>query len=187
MPEGVHVHDAPPTMAAALDPTRGLSVVGGVINLPGSLTLEHFLEHVLGEPTFPKDSRLAPGGAALLVAVAGIFCARLLYLTRARHVRGGASSAARPLSSARLGTSSTSTRSTAGVIVLPGKRFAVFCRRRHRYASVIDGFVNGVGRVVAGWPRRCADSRRDTSATTRSRSFSASSSSSRCCSCEWGP
>ena len=43
IPEGAHPHDAPLTMAAALVPLAVLSLPGGAINLPGALTLEHFL------------------------------------------------------------------------------------------------------------------------------------------------
>ncbi|HYN36743.1 MAG TPA: NADH-quinone oxidoreductase subunit L, partial [Actinomycetota bacterium] len=88
VPDGVHVHDAPPAMATALVPLAVLSVVGGIINLPGGLTLEHFLEHPLGETTVPEG--LTPwllAGVALLVGIVGIVYARLMYLSTTGHIR----------------------------------------------------------------------------------------------------
>jgi NADH-quinone oxidoreductase subunit L len=52
-PAGAHAHDAPATMATALVPLAALSVVGGIVNLPGLLTLEHWLEPVVGHSEVP--------------------------------------------------------------------------------------------------------------------------------------
>jgi NADH-quinone oxidoreductase subunit L len=150
VPEGVHVHDAPPTMAAALIPLAVLSVVGGVLNLPGSLKLEHFLEPVVGASHVPEG--ITPwllAGAALLVALGGIAFARALYLDRAGNLRR------RRLESS-FGWFINLARDKFHVdefygraIVLPGKRFAAWCSdfvdRR-----IFDGAINGAGSLVAG-------------------------------------
>ncbi|MDQ3877305.1 MAG: NADH-quinone oxidoreductase subunit L, partial [Actinomycetota bacterium] len=76
VPDGAHPHDAPLTMKAALVPLGVLSVVAGVINMPHFLTLEHFLEPVVGSSAVPHG--LTPWlltAAALIVAVGGIVTA----------------------------------------------------------------------------------------------------------------
>jgi NADH-quinone oxidoreductase subunit L len=150
VPHGIHVHDAPPTMAAALLPLGVLSVVGGVINLPGLLTLEHFLVPVVGESHVP--SGLTPwvlAGGALLVAAAGIAFAYSLYRTRAGGVR-------RRVVKRRYWWLIKPARDKFYVddlygrfIVLPGKRFAQFCASVLD-RNVVDAVVNGTGRLVAG-------------------------------------
>lgn len=158
VPEGVHVHDAPLPMAIALVPLGVLSVVGGLINLPGRLTLEHFLEHPLGEVAVPGG--LTPwllAGAALLVAVTGIVYARMMYLSTTGNIR-------RRRLLARVGPLVTAARNGFYVdemygrfIVLPGKRFAIYCAEVID-PKVFDGLVTGIGRMVA----RTAESLRRT-------------------------
>jgi NADH-quinone oxidoreductase subunit L len=150
VPHGVHVHDAPPTMAAALIPLGALSVVAGVINLPGWLTLEHFLEPVVGESHVPAG--LTPwllAGGALLVAAAGIGFAYSLYMTRAGSLR-------RRIAKRRYWWLIRPARDKfyvdrayGAAIVLPGKRFAQFCASILD-RNVVDAVVNGTGRFVAG-------------------------------------
>ena len=87
-PEGAHPHDAPPSMAVALVVLALLSVVGGALNLPGLLTLEHFLEPVVGASHVPEG--IVPwvlAGGALVVAAGGILAARAVYLSRAGNLR----------------------------------------------------------------------------------------------------
>lgn len=87
-PDGAHPHDAPISMAAALVPLALLSVAGGALNLPGLLTLEHWLEPVVGESHVPEG--IMPwllAGGALLVAAAGILAARGIYLSRTGKLR----------------------------------------------------------------------------------------------------
>ncbi|MDQ4094874.1 MAG: NADH-quinone oxidoreductase subunit L [Actinomycetota bacterium] len=150
MPERVHhAHDAPPTMAAALIPLAVLSVVGGVINLPGALTLEHFLHHVLGEAAVPEGpTAWLLAGLALMVALAGIVMARGLYMTRTSHIR-------RRRTLARLGPLVPAARNKFYVdqiygrgIVLPGKRFAAYLADVFD-PKVVDGVVNGTGGLIA--------------------------------------
>jgi NADH-quinone oxidoreductase subunit L len=150
VPHGVHVHDAPPSMAAALVPLGMLSVVGGAINLPGLLTLEHFLEPVVGESHVP--SGITPwllAGGALLVAAAGIGFAHSLYRTRSGSVR-------RRVAKRRYWWLIRPARDKfyvdqayGALIVLPGKRFAQYCASIFD-RRVVDGIVNGTGRVIAG-------------------------------------
>ena len=145
----VHVHDAPPSMAAALIPLGVLSLVGGAINLPNALTLEHFLEPVVGESHVPGG--LTPwilAGIALLVAALGILVARGFYLTRAGSLRRRKTYARlRPLVDAAADKFYVD-RIYGYTIVLPGKRLAayltdVFDRR------FVDGLLTGIGRFVA--------------------------------------
>jgi NADH-quinone oxidoreductase subunit L len=150
VPEGAHAHDAPPTMAAALIPLGVLSIVGGVLNLPGALTLEHFLEPVVGESTAPAGATAwLIVGSGLMVSIVGILFARGLYMSRAGSLR-------RRLWVRRLGplvplaTHKFYVDEFYGrAIVLPGKRFANYCAYVID-AKVIDGILTGAGRVIAG-------------------------------------
>jgi NADH-quinone oxidoreductase subunit L len=150
VPHGVHVHDAPPTMAAALIPLAGLSVLGGLVNLPGLVTLEHFLDPVAGESRVPHGfTPWLLAGAALLVAAGGIAVAYSFYRSRAGSLR-------RRIVKRRYWWLIRPARDKfyvdqayGALFVLPGKRFATFC------ASVVDrrlvdGIVTGTGRAVAG-------------------------------------
>ncbi|MEA2432836.1 MAG: NADH-quinone oxidoreductase subunit [Actinomycetota bacterium] len=149
VPEGVHVHDVPPSMAAALIPLGVLSVVGGAINLPSILTLEHFLEPVVGESRVPEG--LTPwllAGAALLVAASGVLIARVLYLSRAGSLR-------RRKLEARLAWLVEPARNKfyvdriyGATIVLPGKRLATWFADRFD-PNVVDGLLVGSGKFVA--------------------------------------
>lgn len=150
VPKGIHAHESPPSMAGVLIPLGVLSAVGGVINLPGLLTLEHFLEPVVGEAE--AASGLTPwvlGAIALLAGVGGIAFARTLYL-----MPGGATR--RSALYERFKTPVDVARNKFYVdeiygrgIVLPGKAFAGFCAGVID-ARVFDGAVNGSGRLVAG-------------------------------------
>jgi NADH-quinone oxidoreductase subunit L len=148
-PEGVHVHDAPPAMAAALLPLGVLSVIGGVINLPGALTLEHFLEPVVGESRVPTG--LTPwllAGIALLVAAGGIVVARSLYLTRAGSTRRRTLEARVPGLVGVVRNKFYVDEIYGRGIVLPGKGVATYLTDVFdvRY---VDGLLTGSGRLVA--------------------------------------
>ena len=142
-PEGTHAHDAPALMAAALIPLGVLSVIGGVINLPGLVTLEHFLEPALGESEVPTGvlTFLLPG-LALVAGAAGLFIGRRLYMgegaeaRRARLVAAGG-----PLVEAARNKFYVD-RIYAATIVAPGRALASFC------ADVLDG--RGIEGVVNG-------------------------------------
>ena len=149
-PEGAHVHDAPPTMAAALIPLAALSVVGGALNLPGVLTLERFLEPVAGHSEVPGG--LTPwllGGVALVAGLVGITAAWVLY-------RAAGAERRRTAVVALLGPLVVAARSRFYVdefygraLVLPGKAFANLCAYAID-ARLVDGLVNGTGRLIAG-------------------------------------
>jgi NADH-quinone oxidoreductase subunit L len=55
-----------------------LSAFGGVLNLPGVATLEHWLEHTI-TAVHPAEFNLGLAAAALLLAVAGLLLAYLVY------------------------------------------------------------------------------------------------------------
>jgi NADH-quinone oxidoreductase subunit L len=148
-PERIHIHDAARAMAAALVPLAALSIVGGVINLPVLLTLEHFLEPVVGESEVPPG--LTPwvlAGAALLVAIGGILAARRLYLAGdGERLRRDLQDRALPLVTAARNKFYVD-RIYGAVLVLPAKRLAAFSAdffdRR-----IVDGVVNGTASLVA--------------------------------------
>jgi NADH-quinone oxidoreductase subunit L len=149
VPEGVHVHDAPPSMAAALIPLGVLSVVGGVINLPGLLTLEHFLEPVVGESHVPEG--LTPwilGAIALSAGAAGILLARGLYTSRAGSLRRRKLVSKAPALVAAARDKFYVDKIYGYTIVLPGKALSNYLAYVFdpRY---IDGIVNGTGKLIA--------------------------------------
>ncbi len=149
VPEGVHVHDVPPTMAAALIPLGVLSLIGGVINLPGLLTLEHFLEPVVGGSHVPDG--LTPwilDAIALVVAVAGILLARSMYMTRAGSLRRRKAHAKAPGFVRAARNKFYVDRIYGYGIVLPGKALSNYLAYVFdpRY---VDGLLTGTGRVIA--------------------------------------
>jgi NADH-quinone oxidoreductase subunit L len=154
VPEGVHVHDAPRTMATALVPLGVLSVVGGFFNLPGLLTLEHFLEPVLGEPEVPHGLMAwVLAGEALVVAVLGILGARALYLQRAGAERRERLIARAPWFVDAARNKFYVDEIYGRTLVMPGKAFARFCADIFD-SRIIDGLVNGVAWVVGSTSRR---------------------------------
>lgn len=149
VPEGVHVHDAPPAMAAALIPLAVLSLIGGVMNLPGLLTLEHFLEPVVGESQVPEG--LTPwvlGGLALVAGVAGILLARGLYVGRSANLRRRKAVSRAPGFASAARNKFYVDQIYGRGIVLPGKAFSGYLAGVFdpRY---VDGVVNGTGRLIA--------------------------------------
>jgi NADH-quinone oxidoreductase subunit L len=149
VPEGVHPpHDAPAPMAAALVPLASLAVVGGVINLPRALTLERFLEPVVGHSAVPGGiTEWLLIGLALVFAAGGIIVAGAMYLSRAGNLR-------RRRAYALAGPLITAARNKFWVdeiygraIVLPGKSFARWLTDSFD-VRVIDGAINGFGSFV---------------------------------------
>jgi NADH-quinone oxidoreductase subunit L len=149
VPVDAHPHDAPPLMAAALVPLGVLSLVGGIVNLPGTVTLESFLEPVLGHAEVPHGfTPWVLAGLALSVAVVGIALARALYLSRSGGLR-------RRTLERRFGPLIVAARNKFYVdefygagVVRPAKELAVFLAERID-VGVIDGAVNGAGSLVA--------------------------------------
>lgn len=149
VPAGIHAHDAPPTMAAALIPLGLLSLVGGALNLPGMLTLEHFLEPVVGESHVPVGvTPWVLAAIALFVATAGILIARSFYLSRSGSLRRRKLEGRVPALVQAAREKFYVDELYGRTFVLPGKRLATFMTDvfDKRY---VDGFVNGIGRFVA--------------------------------------
>ncbi|MQA99447.1 MAG: NADH-quinone oxidoreductase subunit L [Actinobacteria bacterium] len=149
VPEGVHVHDAPVTMATALVPLGVLSVVGGVLNLPGVLTLEHFLEPAVGESHVPEG--LIPwvlAGLALFVAALGIGLGWRLYARRDGEARRRAWQRRVPWLVTGARNKFYVDEYYGGLVVGPAKRTATFFADVFD-TRVIDGVANGAGWVVA--------------------------------------
>jgi NADH-quinone oxidoreductase subunit L len=149
VPEGVHVHDVPPSMAAALIPLGVLSLIGGAINLPGLLTLEHFLEPVVGESHVPEGfTPWVLGGIALLAGVLGILLARALYVGRTANLRRRKALSRAPGFVAAARNKFYVDQLYGYGIVLPGKAFSGYLANTFdpRY---VDGVVNGTGRLIA--------------------------------------
>jgi NADH-quinone oxidoreductase subunit L len=147
--EGAHPHDAPPSMALALVALAVLSVAGGAINLPGLLTLEHFLEPVVGASHVPEGlTAYLLAGLALLGAGVGIATARVLYLSRAGTlIRRKIETRFAPLVGAARNKFYVD-EIYDRTVVWPGKGIALISAdvvdRR-----MIDGVVNGTGGAVA--------------------------------------
>ena len=150
-PEGSHPHEAPGTMAVPLMVLAGLSVVGGAINLPGVLTLEHFLEPAVGGFEVPGGiAAWLLATLALGTAFGGIALARYVYLTPQ-----GADLRRRLRPGSWLDRVITAGRNRfyvdevyGDLVVSPGKDLALFAAFRID-AKVIDGVVNGTGTVMA--------------------------------------
>ena len=149
-PEGTHPHESPWTMWVPLVLLAVGSVGAGISNLPGVLTLEHFLEPVLGESAVPEGlTEYVLAGIALLVAVAGIMVARFFYLTP-----GGIDLRSRLREGSWLDRFLVASRNKfwvdevyGGAIVRPGlglSNFSAFTVDKR----VIDGAVNGTGSVL---------------------------------------
>ncbi|MEA2460421.1 MAG: NADH-quinone oxidoreductase subunit [Actinomycetota bacterium] len=152
VPEGVHAHESPWTMTVPLVALAVGAVGAGVINLPGSLWLEHFLEPALGETAVPEG--LVPwilGGAALLVAFAGIALARFFYLTeRGTDLRGRLRRGSWLDRFIEVARNKFYVDELYGrAFVLPGKDLANFAAYSID-ARVIDGVVNGSGWFIGG-------------------------------------
>jgi NADH-quinone oxidoreductase subunit L len=149
-PEATHPHDAPPTMAAALVPLALLSVVGGVVNLPGLVTLEHFLEPVVGHSEVPAG--LLPwllAGIALLGSLLGIALAWALYPSPQGEARRRALYARAALLVDAARNKFYVDEIYGRAVVLPGKALSDLAAYTVD-ARIIDGLVNGTGRLIAG-------------------------------------
>jgi NADH-quinone oxidoreductase subunit L len=76
-----HAQESPAVMTIPLAVLAFLSVVGGALNLPGILTLEHWLEHTI-EAVQPAAFSVGVAGTALLLAAGGLALAWALYTRR---------------------------------------------------------------------------------------------------------
>jgi NADH-quinone oxidoreductase subunit L len=154
VPEGVavhdgRVHDAPVTMAIALVPLAALSVIGGALNLPGSLTLEHFLEPVVGRSEVPGG--LTPwllASTALIAGLLGIGLAYMLYMRSDGRARRRSLYARLRVPIMAAANKFYVDELYGRAIVLPGKALANFSAYTLD-ARGIDGVVTGTGGLIA--------------------------------------
>ncbi len=148
VPEGLHAHDAPPTMAAALIPLGVLSVFGGVINLPGVLTFEHFMAPALGEPAAVHGTTAwVLAAVALSVAALGIWIAWSLYVRPGGlPVRDRIENRIGPLVAAARGKFYVD-HAYETLILIPGRDLALFSADVID-TKVIDGTVTGSARLI---------------------------------------
>jgi NADH-quinone oxidoreductase subunit L len=137
-------HESPWIMLVPLVVLAFLSVVGGLLNLPGVLTLEHWLEPVLGEGLHELDVagwlQVALATAAAVGAVLGILAAREVYL---RHRVPAERVEPEVLQHAWYVDQGLSA-AVDGPVEATAEGAATFDRRG------IDGLVNGIGSVVRG-------------------------------------
>jgi NADH-quinone oxidoreductase subunit L len=154
VPEGVavhdgRVHDAPATMAAALIPLALLSIVGGVLNLPVSLKLEHFLEPVVGRSEVPGG--LTPwilASTALVAGIVGIALAYALYVRSGGRARRASLYPRLKVPIMAVANKFYVDELYGRAIVLPGKALANFSANTLD-ARGIDGIVTGTGGMIA--------------------------------------
>ncbi|MGD2042948.1 MAG: NADH-quinone oxidoreductase subunit L [Acidimicrobiia bacterium] len=148
--DGVDPHESPRVMTVPLIILAGLSVVGGLINTPLRLTLEHFLEPAFEMVTLQHP----PEGVGMFVLLAGLSVlaglagAAAAYMTYRQPQDGwlGFEHGFEPL----WGTWEQAYRVDdiyGKVIVAPGKKAAEVAAFNIDL-PVIDGAVNGVARLV---------------------------------------
>ena len=156
--EGVEPHESPRVMTVPLVILAGLSVVGGLINTPLRLTLEHFLDPAfelvtLQHPPEGLGMFVLLAGLSVVAGLAGAAAAFVTYRqphTAWRDFEEGLE----PL----WGTWEEAYRVDdiyGRAIVSPGRRAAEVAAFNVDL-PVIDGAVNGVGRLVRGlgdWAR----------------------------------
>ena len=100
-----HAHESPAVMTRPLWVLGILAVVGGALNLPVLLTMEHYLEAAVGKPAFHPSipMELVLLAVSAVVALAGIGLAYGRYLkgsdTAAGRLSAGVTGLVRPLES----------------------------------------------------------------------------------------
>jgi NADH-quinone oxidoreductase subunit L len=140
-------HESPPTMLLPLVVLAGLSIVGGVLQLPFSDDV-HFLEKWLhpivhvGEAdvhdSWAYDNKYVLMVVAAVLAIVGIAIAFLVYQRRKL----------RAIEPAVLANGWYYDRAVSGFMGGPGRR--AFDALNWFDRTVIDGLVNGAGRLVRG-------------------------------------
>jgi NADH-quinone oxidoreductase subunit L len=81
-PASEHAKESPPIMTVPLMVLAGLSVVGGMFNLPGLLTLEKWLEHTLQSTIQAGSFNILVAGISTVLALLAIFLGWWLYNPR---------------------------------------------------------------------------------------------------------
>ena len=147
--EGVHPHESPLSMTVPLMVLAGLSVVGGLINTPFRLGLEHFLE-----PAFEGVKLThAPEGALLwilaavsvLAGIIGISIAAALYLGPEDRRERLLAKVRRPWFA--MENAYWVDQMYGRMIVLPGKKASNWAAFSFD-TKLVDGIANGVGVLV---------------------------------------
>jgi NADH-quinone oxidoreductase subunit L len=149
-----HIHESPRVMTAALGILAVLTVVAGIaVGIPSAhgTAFARFLS-----PVFPlaeeaghgRLSALALLILSVIVAVAGVLLAWLVY--QGRPVNAEAIGRPRNWLHALLLNKYYVDELYAVLFVRPLVRVAGFCARALDL-GVVDGIVNGVGRLVVGW------------------------------------
>jgi NADH-quinone oxidoreductase subunit L len=149
-PEGEHPHEGPWTMTVPLVVLAVFSVGAGLLNLPGNLAFEHFLEPALGHFEVPHGlTAFLLAGLALAVGFIGIGTAHSVYLTP-----GGERLRSRIRPDGFVGRAVGLARNKFWVdevygdlVVMPGKHLAYFSAYTID-AKGFDGIVNGSGKFV---------------------------------------
>jgi NADH-quinone oxidoreductase subunit L len=136
-------HESPRLMTIPLVVLAVLAAVGGLLNLPGVFTLEHFLEPVFEDRlhvlSIDVGMQVVLGLIAVIGAAVGILVARSIYL---RHTQP-----AERFEPELLRRAWRFDEALAAFFGGPGRAFASFTSRILD-GRVIDGAVNGVATLV---------------------------------------
>jgi NADH-quinone oxidoreductase subunit L len=148
--DDAHPHESPRVMTVPLVILAVLSVVGGLINTPLRLTLEHFLEPAfevvtLQHPPEGMGMFLLLAGLSVVAGLAGAFAAFLTY-RQPRTAWQDFEHGLEPLWGTWAGAYGVDDI-YGKTIVLPGRK-AAEAAAFNVDLPVIDGAVNGVGRLV---------------------------------------
>ena len=138
-------HESPGLMTGPLVVLALLAAVGGLLNLPGVFTLEHFLEPVfedrLHHLAISGSMQVALGAVAVVGAALGILVARSVYLRHKAPVER--------FEPELLRRAWRYDEVLAAFFGGPARAFADFCARVLDGRG-IDGAVNGVATLVRG-------------------------------------
>jgi len=155
-PDGIHPHESPRLMTIPLVALAALSVVGGFVNTPFRLGLEHFLE-----PSFHGVELAHPSeniGIFILLAalsvgagLAGAAAAFLAYNRPAQLWEKFENSFGKIWGWWQKGYGVDD--AYGAVVVVPGRKLAESAAFRFDL-GVVDGLVNGVGKAVRGLAAR---------------------------------
>ena len=86
-----HAHESPTVMTAPLWVLAVLAIVGGILNLPVLLTMEHYLEAAVGVPAFHPNITME----LVLLVVSAIVAVAGVGLAYGRYVKGSSTAAGR--------------------------------------------------------------------------------------------
>ena len=139
----VQPHESPAIMLIPLVVLAGLSIIGGAINLPfeASEKLAHWLEPVVGVH-HSETAKLPLALIATAVAVIGIALSGMVY---AKHK-------AKPIEPALLADGWHYDEAVSNFMGGPGR--GAFDAVAWADANIVDGAVNGIGRLVRGTAQR---------------------------------